>query len=88
VVAFGRGGAVETVLAPGGRVEPTGVLFAEQSAECLVDAIERFENQAADYAPAVARRQALRFHPRRFDDEITHFLSTLTSPAAPTRRAA
>jgi glycosyltransferase involved in cell wall biosynthesis len=88
VVAFGRGGAAETVLPMGGRTEPTGVLFAEQRAECLVDAIERFEKQAADYAPAVARRQALRFHPRRFDDDFTSFLSSLSSLSAPQRRAA
>src|SRR5205823_1529416 len=38
VVAYGRGGATETVVPPGGRREPTGLWFEEQSAECLADA--------------------------------------------------
>jgi glycosyltransferase involved in cell wall biosynthesis len=88
VIAFGRGGAAETVVAPGGSAEPTGYLFGEQSAECLADAIGWFESHAGDFAPTAARRQAQRFHPRRFDEEFTRFLASLTAPAAPARQAA
>ena len=44
VIAFGRGGATETVLPPGGRHEPTGLWFAEQTADCLADAPDAFES--------------------------------------------
>ena len=88
VIAFGRGGAVETVVPPGGRAEPTGFLFREQSAECLAEAIAWFEAHTGDFAPAAARRQALHFSTRRFDEEIAQFLTKLDSPAVPSRRAA
>src|SRR5207302_7686781 len=60
VIAFGRGGATETVIPAGGRREPAGLWFEEQSADCLAEAILRFEASAGDFSPAAARRQALR----------------------------
>src|SRR5262249_2264261 len=42
VIAFGRGGVTETVVPLGGRREPTGVLFEEQTADCLIAALEVF----------------------------------------------
>src|SRR5436190_6624124 len=39
VIAFHRGGVTETVVAPGSRAEPTGLFFAEQSEDCLADAV-------------------------------------------------
>ena len=51
VIAFGRGGVAETVN-PG----ETGVLFAEQSVESLVDAVRQFEKMS--FTPAAIRRQA------------------------------
>jgi glycosyltransferase involved in cell wall biosynthesis len=77
VIAFGRGGATETIVPPGGRADPTGLLFREQSADCLAEALTWFEAHAGDFAPAVARRQALRFNPRRFDEEFTQFLAAM-----------
>jgi glycosyltransferase involved in cell wall biosynthesis len=77
VVAFARGGAAETVLPPGGRAEPTGVLFREQSEECLADALDWFEAHAGDYSPTAARRQALHFNPHRYDEEFARFLGRL-----------
>jgi glycosyltransferase involved in cell wall biosynthesis len=62
-IAFGRGGALETVI--DGR---TGVLFDEQTPESLMDAIKRFETMAFD--PAV-----LRDHAEHFSTE--HFMRTV-----------
>ena len=60
-----------------------------KEAEALTDTIERFERMAGDFRPAAARKQALRFHPRRFDEEITGFLAALGfGGATPLRRAA
>jgi glycosyltransferase involved in cell wall biosynthesis len=88
VIAFGRGGAAETVIPPGTAAAPTGVLFAEQSTDGLADAIQWFEVHAADFNPAAARRQAEQFHPRRFDAEFGEFLTTLVNSSTNHRSAA
>jgi len=63
VIAYGVGGARESVL--DGR---TGVLFAEQTAASLADAIARFEALSLD--PAAPRENARRFGRARFRDEM------------------
>ncbi len=89
VVAYGRGGACETVVPPGGRREPTGVWFEEQSVEGLAEAMLKLEATARDFAPAAARRQAQRFNGRRFAEEIFAYLDAVLRPAeVPVRRAA
>jgi len=54
VIAFGRGGAIETVVDGS-----TGVLFDEQSVDGLIAAIERLDHTEID--PAACRRNAIRF---------------------------
>jgi glycosyltransferase involved in cell wall biosynthesis len=89
VIAFGRGGACETVVPPGGRREPTGLWFEEQTADCLADAMLALEATARDFAPAAARRQAQRFNARRFAEEVFTYLDGVLRPAVlPVRRAA
>ena len=63
VIAYGVGGAAETVV--DGR---TGVLFTEQSVSALAQAIERFEGLALD--GEAARENARRFGHERFRAEI------------------
>ena len=60
VIAFGAGGARETVL-PG----KTGLFFPEQTTEALCGAIEEFESQSWD--AAACRAQAERFSRDRFE---------------------
>jgi glycosyltransferase involved in cell wall biosynthesis len=69
VIAYGRGGATETVVAPPGG-NPTGLLFAEQSTECVVAALEEFEQLAERFAPQAARRQAQHFNGHRFAQQF------------------
>jgi glycosyltransferase involved in cell wall biosynthesis len=89
VIAFGRGGATETIVPLGGRREPTGVWFEEQTADCLAEALGAFEKAAGHISPAAARRQALRFDRRRFPGELFGYLErVLHSGSAPPRRAA
>ncbi len=64
VIAYGVGGAVETV-----RDGRTGVLFEEQSAGSLARAIERFEALALDAGDA--RENARGFGRERFREEMT-----------------
>lgn len=52
VIAFGKGGALETVIGPddaGARAQ-TGLFFGEQTVPALIDAVERFEASTIDPA--------------------------------------
>jgi hypothetical protein len=89
VIAFGRGGATETVIPPGGRQEPTGLWFEEQTVECLASAVQQFEHTADRFDPAAARCQAQRFNHRRYADELLACLAQVLRPTGlPARRAA
>jgi glycosyltransferase involved in cell wall biosynthesis len=89
VIAYGTGGATETVITPESREEPTGLFFKESSAESIADAIVRFESKAGDFSPAAARRQALRFHSQRFSEELFGYLRQIVEgPAVPAKRQA
>ena len=89
MIAFGRGGATETVIPAGGGRDPTGVWFEEQSSECLASAIEAFEPRAKDFSPGAGRRQAVPFNRRRFEEEILTYLAAVLRPGEmPLRKAA
>jgi glycosyltransferase involved in cell wall biosynthesis len=66
VIAFGKGGAVESVI--DGQ---TGVLFPEQTAESLIDVVARFEKIAATFDPKIIRRNAERFDASIFRRDFT-----------------
>lgn len=83
VIALGRGGALETVrphpgfpgaAAPAGAGAPTGVLFPEQSAEGLLDAVRFFEAHEGDFDPAAVRASVMRFDRPRFLAELRAFV--------------
>lgn len=74
VIAFGRGGATETVLPLSHSREPTGLWFAEQTEDCLIAAIEEFEQHRDRFDPNIARRQAVHFNRQRFNREILDYL--------------
>ncbi len=70
VIAFGRGGARETVLD-----KRTGLLFEEQTVESLTGAIERFERLQQHFNSNDIRRHAATFSNERFRDEIKQFMA-------------
>ena len=89
VIAFGRGGATETVIPAGGRREPTGIWFEEQTVDCLASALLQFEKRSGDFSPAAARRQALPFDEGRFEEELlTYLAGVMNSAEVPRRKAA
>lgn len=61
VIAYGRGGATETVIDG-----ETGLLFAEQSAESLAAALRRFEQCEMDFDPSRLHAHAENFSRERF----------------------
>ncbi|MGF1582998.1 MAG: glycosyltransferase [Gemmataceae bacterium] len=90
VIAFGKGGATETVIPPHRSQDPTGLWFDEQTEEALVEAITEFESVESDFAPARLRRHAEWFHKDRFREEIRRYVEGVAhgSPAVSDRRAA
>jgi glycosyltransferase involved in cell wall biosynthesis len=67
VIAFGRGGATETV-----REGLSGLLFNEQSAASLIEALHRFDTLTFD--PVAIRTHAEGFSRARFAFEIQRFV--------------
>ena len=65
VIAYGRGGVLETVIGLDGD-QPTGIFFREQTAAALVEAVRTFERNAHRFDPRHIRDNALRFAPERF----------------------
>jgi glycosyltransferase involved in cell wall biosynthesis len=61
VIAYGRGGSLETVRGHGPHHERTGLFFHEQSAEAIRDAVMRFEADPLPFTAQACRRHAERF---------------------------
>jgi glycosyltransferase involved in cell wall biosynthesis len=76
VIAFGRGGALETVVPLDGVAgPPTGLFFHAQTVDALVDAITRFEAQAHRFDPKALRAHASAFDRPIFKDRISAFIA-------------
>ena len=67
VIAFKRGGAVETV-----KDGVTGMFFNEQTTESLMGAISNFDS--AKFNPAIIKQHAEQFSAARFKKEISEFI--------------
>lgn len=75
VIAFGKGGALETVAGlDAGGLAPTGVFFNEQSAASIVDAVERFEANQTKFIPTAIRQHAEQFSVANFRERYVHFV--------------
>jgi glycosyltransferase involved in cell wall biosynthesis len=68
VIAFGKGGALETI------TPQTGVFFYEQEKNALRAAVEQFETNGLPYSPQAIRASAERFNQQRFREEIRQFV--------------
>jgi glycosyltransferase involved in cell wall biosynthesis len=77
VIAFGRGGATETVVPLGDSSDrpATGIWFEHQTPEALAGAVERFEKESAAFDPAAIRRHAESFGNARFRAEMAALIS-------------
>ena len=71
VIAYGRGGSAEIVRdLEVDRDRPTGVLFAEQTVDAVVDAVEHFERAFSRFDAAACRAHAEGFGPARFRRQL------------------
>jgi glycosyltransferase involved in cell wall biosynthesis len=69
VIAYGRGGALETVRGLN-HEKPTGVFFARQTVDDLVEAIKTLEEQGERFDPQATREHALGFDNEVFREKI------------------
>ncbi|MFH1060894.1 MAG: glycosyltransferase [Pseudomonadota bacterium] len=82
VLAYGRGGALETVVAPddpAGR-PATGLFFAEQEADALTAAMDALEADFAGFAPQNLAAHAAGFGRARFEARMADFLARTLAP--------
>ena len=71
VIAFERGGALETVVA-----DKTGIFFKEQTKAALIAAVQKFEKMETNsyFDPLEIRAHAQKFNKDRFKKEIQEFI--------------
>jgi glycosyltransferase involved in cell wall biosynthesis len=75
VIAFGKGGATETLTGSHATPEDsTGVFFHEQSVDALAAAIRAFEKCEQRFRPFFIKQQAARFAPEHFQKSLGLFL--------------
>lgn len=75
VIAYGKGGALETIRGYGQTENPTGLFFEEQTVKSLVHSIKSFENISDDIKYEDCRENALRFSPERFRKEFQDYVN-------------
>lgn len=84
VIAYGGGGALETVI--DGLARPgrgTGLFFRTQTPDALVETVKTFLENPSQFRPEVCHQQALRFAPSVFAQSYGHFLSQCTEHFSP-----
>lgn len=74
VIAYGRGGALETVRGLNIKDKPTGVFFDKQNKDCLIKAINYFEDNREKIQLKDCRENALSFSIDNFKNKIKYYI--------------
>jgi len=76
VIAFGRGGAKETVIPPDGEDYggATGLFFDKPTAQSLADVLALFDRRSHLFKPEAGVKNARRFSAGRYASEMTAFI--------------
>ena len=74
VIAFGKGGALETVI-EFGQDSPTGILFKKQDTREIIEAVNEFEIKQDLILPINCRKNAELFSEERFGAEIANYIN-------------
>ena len=75
VIAYGKGGSLETVRARESQANPTGVFFRDQTADSVAEAILTFEFEEARFNPATIQNHARQFDTSVFVQRMRQFLA-------------
>lgn len=76
VVAFGKGGALETIRGLGELEAPTGVFFEQQTVQSVEEAVKLFEREMECFSAANCRENAIRFSTDSFCNQFRAFALT------------
>jgi len=76
VIAYGKGGSLETVRGIDEREKPTGLFFYEQTSHSIEQAVKKFELIHEKFTPLNCRDHAINFSPERFREEFKHFIES------------
>jgi glycosyltransferase involved in cell wall biosynthesis len=79
VIAYERGGARD-IVAPLGSPNPTGILFPEQSAQAVAEAVELFESRRSEIAPEDCHARAVGFSTERFRARLGRAIEAAMDP--------
>lgn len=77
VIAYGKGGALETVRGLEVKDNPTGVFFYKQNEESLIKAISYFENNLEKIRFEDCRKNALNFSINKFRIQMNKYIDIL-----------
>ncbi len=75
VIAYGKGGSLETVIDNPDPGRATGLWFPDQTVESLVTAVLRFESLSVPISSEVCRQHAERFSTERFRKEFADYVN-------------
>lgn len=75
VIAYGKGGSLETVRGYGEMEKPTGIFFSNQKVQDLVDAVSSFEKISPDITAKDCRENAERFAISVFRKRFSDFVN-------------
>jgi glycosyltransferase involved in cell wall biosynthesis len=79
VLAFQRGGALDIVRTSKPEC-PTGMFFAEQTAEAIKDVVERFILQQSFFTPEACSENARRFSTENFCSKLAEIIDVTLDP--------
>ncbi|ODN17302.1 glycosyl transferase family 1 [Klebsiella pneumoniae] len=74
VIAFGKGGALETIR-PLGVDKPTGLFFQKQTVADIIEAVTIFDNNFESFNLHDCRNNAEKFSVERFNNEILNYIT-------------
>lgn len=86
VIAYGKGGVLETIVEVGASDHPTGLFFEHQQPQAIVSAVEHFERHRELIEPRHCRANALRFSNERFCEQFSSFVESKSHARADTPR--
>ena len=77
VIAYGKGGSLETVRGYGKVSNPTGIFFYHQNIESIIAAVEKFESIRNQISYEDCRRHAESFSIPRFQKEFKDYVDSI-----------
>ncbi|OAJ35029.1 glycosyltransferase family 4 protein [Piscirickettsia salmonis] len=75
VIAYKKGGVLETIQGYGESEKPTGIFFDNQSVESIISAVTIFEKNESKFEPEACRKNAELFSEQLFKDKFSNYIN-------------